>query len=115
MIDAPFYTARDVGCSYCGAVAGQPCVRRDGSPAVNHHSHRLSYAKQVSERVAEDRHVRFRARRRGGAPRVPQPCGTRSAAVRHKRNGEDLDARCEQALRDWERERSAARRSLVQR
>ena len=36
----------------------------------------------------------YRARLRGGLPRALQPCGTRSAAVRHRRHGETVCAAC---------------------
>ena len=111
-MDTPIFRTRDVGCSFCGAVAGNPCVTRVGVPAMSHHSERVSYARQVNERVAEDAHFRFRARRRG-APRAVKPCGTRSAAIRHQRHGEELDPACVKALRDWERERSRRRRGAA--
>jgi len=46
----------------------------------------------------------YRARLRGGLPRVLQPCGTRAAAVRHRRNGEPVCAACLAAERNYQRD-----------
>lgn len=110
MTAPPTFTARQVGCPECGAGPDDPCYRLDGAPAKNHHSRRIGYAIAVTEKAAIDPWYRFRARRRG-APRVPLPCGSRSAAIRHQRNGEELDPACAAALKTWERERSRRRRA----
>jgi hypothetical protein len=41
------------------------------------------------------RFAEYRDRRRGGPPRTLEPCGTKGAARRHQRNGEELCALCE--------------------
>jgi hypothetical protein len=49
---------------------------------------------------------RYRAKLRGGPPRQLQPCGTRAAAMRHRRNGEPLCDACGDAERAYMREMS---------
>jgi len=46
----------------------------------------------------------YRARKRGGQPRALRPCGTRSAAVRHRRHGETVCAACLVAERNYQRD-----------
>lgn len=48
------------------------------------------------------------------SPSTPaMPCGTRSAAERHRRRGEPLDAACEAARRAWYAARSRRVRALL--
>lgn len=109
----PHYTTRQVGCPLCGAGPDEPCVRPDGEPAKTHHGLRRDNRDTINERLISDYWVRLRAERRGGPPRTPKPCGTRAAAMRHQRNGEELDAACLAALKTWERERSRRRRGAA--
>ena len=53
---------------------------------------------------------RYRDRRRGGPPRQPKPCGTRAAAARHRRNGEEPCDACLEAERTYNREMARKRR-----
>ena len=54
---------------------------------------------------------RWRDRRRGGPPRTVEPCGTRAAAKRHRRNDEPIDDACRDAERAYQREASARARA----
>lgn len=110
-MNIPRYTPREVGCPYCGATPGNPCVTKVGGPAMQHHRERVAHARAINERIVSDYWVRMRAERRGGPPRTPKPCGTRAAAMRHLRRGEPLDAACDAARKAWERERSRRRRA----
>ena len=51
-----------------------------------------------------ERAAAYRARKRGGPPRELAPCGTRSAYVRHLRNGEDACDACKKANTDYQRD-----------
>ena len=64
----------------------------------------------MTAKTAAERMAAYRARKRGGPPREPAPCGTRAAAARHRRNSEPLDAACADAERAYMRGRSASRR-----
>jgi hypothetical protein len=46
----------------------------------------------------------YRDRKRGSMPRKLQPCGTRAAATRHRRNGEPVCGACEDAERKYWRD-----------
>ena len=54
---------------------------------------------------------RSRDKVRGGPPRTPLPCGTRSAATRHRRNGEPVCDECVAAEREYQRNRHEARKT----
>lgn len=48
---------------------------------------------------------RYRDKKRGRPPRQPQPCGTRAAATRHRRNHEPLCDACKDAEQAYQRSR----------
>lgn len=56
---------------------------------------------EPSDPAAADRARRYRDRKRGGVPRELSPCGTRSAATRHRRHGEPLCDECRAAERSY--------------
>lgn len=61
----------------------------------------------MSAATPAERAKAYRDRQRGGPARAPAPCGTRSAAARHRRNGEPIDDACAQAERDYMNARNA--------
>lgn len=58
-----------------------------------------------------ERAKNYRDNKRGKPPRVPAPCGTYTAAMRHRRRGEPLDAACSVALADYQAEQYRARKA----
>ena len=48
---------------------------------------------------------RHRDKVRGGPARIPEPCPSRAAAVRHRRNGEPVCDGCAEAERAYHRKR----------
>ena len=53
----------------------------------------------------------YRDRKRGGAPRQPQPCGTLAAYRRHERAQEAPCEACKAAHAEYQRELYAKRKS----
>lgn len=62
-------------------------------------------SKSAAQRARE-----YRARKRGGEAREPEPCGSPAAAKRHRRNGEEPCGECADAERKYNREAARKRR-----
>ena len=56
------------------------------------------------------RYAAYRDRLRGGPARVPKPCGTYAAYMRHVRKGEPVDAACRLAYNTHQRAMYEARK-----
>lgn len=52
----------------------------------------------------------YRDRKRGAPPTL-KPCGTYAAAIRHRRNGEPVDAACAAALAEYQAAQHANRKA----
>jgi len=62
--------------------------------------------------VAEAKRSRkYRDAKRGGPPRTPKPCGTRSAALRHRRHNETVCEACLIAERKYQRKARSQNRT----
>jgi AhpD family alkylhydroperoxidase len=51
-------------------------------------------SRTTSDSPERSRWARYRDRQRGGPPRELEPCGSKGAARRHQRAGEDLCDKC---------------------
>lgn len=51
-----------------------------------------------------ERARRYRDRKRRGEPSILEPCGTRAAFIRHRRNGEDPCEPCREAYNAYHRQ-----------
>jgi len=99
----------DVPCGTCGAAIGAKC-----EGVSTFHKTRREWRKTLLERADGDtstaRWWRMRIRN-GQIAAPPQGCGTYGAYQRHRRNGEVIDAACEEAARAEWRKNNAARRA----
>jgi hypothetical protein len=96
------HSPNTVPCPRCLAAALAPCVSR-GEPIKSIHVERREAADERNAEIESNRYMRSRDKRRGAAPRLPQPCGTYAAARRHQYHKEPLDEACREAIRAYQR------------
>jgi hypothetical protein len=65
----------------------------------------LTATKEINMTNGAEAARRYRDKLRGGPPREPMACGTRAAAMRHRRNGETVCDACLAAEAKYKRKK----------